>query len=88
MWKEKNQMTMWKEKTRCLKALVLAVWKEKLDTGKPGIGSSERKIQMSESFVLAVRKEKLDTGKPGIGSSVRKKPDARKLGIGSPEGKS
>jgi hypothetical protein len=38
--------------------LVLAVWKEKLDAGKLGISSWERKNYMMGSLELAVRKEK------------------------------
>jgi hypothetical protein len=66
-------LTVRREKTRCWEAwywqygkrkdlmlgsLVLAVWKEKVDAEKHGIGSTERK--------------KLDAGKIGTGSSERK----------------
>ncbi len=47
-----------KEKFLMLASLVLAVRKEKkLDTGKFGFDSLERKNQMLESLKLAVRKE-------------------------------
>jgi hypothetical protein len=78
-------LTFQNEKTRYWEARYLQFRKKKLDAGKLGIGSSERKSLMLGSLVLALQKRKTRCWEACHSQIRKKKLDSGRLGTGSSE---